>query len=220
MKKYIISIILSGMFLNAISQNLDYASQLYNKGCEYYLKNDYSSAFQYIKQSANYGYTPAIADLGRCYYYGLGTARNYYEAFRLYQIAANNGDAGAQFRLANMYFDGEGTSQNDRQGIYWLKKSVEQGYAPAQGDLAMSYFSGNRGVPVNYVEAARLFRKAAEQGDIHSQFYIGQCYQYGYGVPKDSNSAAYWYKKMLNNPDIKYLTEYKINTARNFLRSF
>ena len=217
MRKYVISIVLISFFIDAIAQDLNYAAQLQNKSHEYYKKNDFTSAFQYMKQSAEYGYVPAIVELGRYYYYGWGTNRNYYEAFRLFQIAANNGDAAAQFRLANMYLDGEGTSQNDRQGIYWLKKSVEQGYAPAQGDLAFLYLSGSHNVKTNYFEAAILFKRAAEQEDVHSQFYLGNMYELGLGVPKDYYSAAYWYKKALNNKKSSDLTIYKRKSAEDFL---
>ena len=45
----------------------------------------------------------------------------------------------------------------------------------------------------NYVEAAFLFRKAAEQGDGDAQFNLGLMYAKGKGVPQDYVEAYKWY---------------------------
>jgi len=45
------------------------------------------------------------------------------------------------------------------------------------------------------VEAAKWFRKAAEQGCIDAQSQLGLCYSYGIGVPIDHVEAAVWWKK-------------------------
>lgn len=45
----------------------------------------------------------------------------------------------------------------------------------------------------NYTEAARTWRKSAEQGDVRSQFRLGVLYEKGTGVPKDAVKAYYWY---------------------------
>ena len=40
-----------------------------------------------------------------------------------------------------------------------------------------------------------MLTKAAEQGDAEAQRELGNCYDKGYGVPKDEKKAAYWYNK-------------------------
>jgi TPR repeat protein len=42
------------------------------------------------------------------------------------------------------------------------------------------------------VEAAKWYRKAADQGDAISQYLIGACYDSGTGVPKDCVVAYKW----------------------------
>ena len=55
------------------------------------------------------------------------------------------------------------------------------------------------------LEAAAWLRKAAGQGDIPAQIYLGRMYQNGDGVPLDLSQAAEWYRKAASdgNPEAK-----------------
>jgi TPR repeat protein len=57
------------------------------------------------------------------------------------------------------------------------------------------YFCG-RGVPKDYAEALKWYRKAADQGHALAQNSVGACYgRGGYGVPQDCAEAVKWYRK-------------------------
>ena len=43
--------------------------------------------------------------------------------------------------------------------------------------------------------ADKWYGKAAEQGDVAAQFYLGMCYENGYGLDKNDKEAAKWYAK-------------------------
>src|SRR5437899_270355 len=62
--------------------------------------------------------------------------------------------------------------------------AAEQGDASAQLNLGNSYYNG-QGVPQDYKEAMKWYRKAAEQGDVFAQFNLGIMFYHGQGVPKD-----------------------------------
>ena len=47
----------------------------------------------------------------------------------------------------------------------------------------------------NYTEAARWYRKAAEQGDADAQYNLGFSYNLGLGVSQDYTEAVKWYRK-------------------------
>jgi TPR repeat protein len=47
----------------------------------------------------------------------------------------------------------------------------------------------------DYVEAAKWFRKAAEQGEAEAQYYLGRLYEKGQGVTEDNQQAVQWYRK-------------------------
>lgn len=44
-------------------------------------------------------------------------------------------------------------------------------------------------------EAAKWWRKAAEQGDSQAQYKLSLCYYNGKGVKKDLKEALKWYRK-------------------------
>ena len=52
-----------------------------------------------------------------------------------------------------------------------------------------------QGVPQDYAEAVKWFRKAADQGDADAQNNLGQMYITGQGVPKDDGEAIKWFRK-------------------------
>jgi len=47
----------------------------------------------------------------------------------------------------------------------------------------------------NYVEAAKWYKKAAEQGHADAQLSLGDAYSNGKGVPEDKEEAVKWYRK-------------------------
>lgn len=65
--------------------------------------------------------------------------------------------------------------------------------AEALNNLGLAYQFG-KGKPKNYAEAARCFRRAAEQGHAGAQNNLGFLYHNGWGVPQDYSQAAYWYR--------------------------
>ena len=49
------------------------------------------------------------------------------------------------------------------------------------------------GVPQDYKEAIKWYRRAAEQGNDRAQYNLGLMYDGGYGVPQDYVQAHMWY---------------------------
>ena len=56
-------------------------------------------------------------------------------------------------------------------------------------------YDNGRGVPLDYAEAARWYRMAAEQGNAVAQFNLGVMYANGHGVPQDDAEAVKWYRR-------------------------
>ncbi len=82
----------------------------------------------------------------------------------------------------------------------------------AQYNLGVCYEFG-RGVGQNYIEAAKWYRKAAEQENANAQFNLGVCYYNGHGVQLSYTEAAKWYRKAAEQGDedaqraLKHLAE-------------
>jgi TPR repeat protein len=67
--------------------------------------------------------------------------------------------------------------------------------AEEQLKLGDKYYYGTDGIQENLDKAAYWYTKAAEQGHVIAQFYLGDIYFYGKGVLIDSEKAKYWYEK-------------------------
>ena len=62
----------------------------------------------------------------------------------------------------------------------------------AQYSLGLMYDEG-QGVPQDYAEAVKWYRKAAEQGHARAQNNLGAMYYKGRGVPQDYAEAHMWF---------------------------
>lgn len=71
---------------------------------------------------------------------------------------------------------------------------AEQGNAEAEYELGIMYSHG-RGLPLNFAEALRWYRKSAEQGYSGGQTGLGDLYFRGKGLPQDYAEAIRWYQK-------------------------
>ena len=72
---------------------------------------------------------------------------------------------------------------------------AEQGDAKAQVNLGFMNENG-QGVPQDFAEAAKWYRKAAEQGNnAMAQHDLGRMYTEGRGVPQDYAEAVKWWRK-------------------------
>jgi TPR repeat protein len=71
---------------------------------------------------------------------------------------------------------------------------AEQGDANAERELGSMYYWG-KGVPRDYAEAVRWYRKSAEQGDVRAQYDLSGMYYRGEGVPHDYSEAVFWCRK-------------------------
>lgn len=83
-----------------------------------------------------------------------------------------------------------------------LKQSAATGDADAQNNLGFVYANG-KGVPKDYAEAARWFRKAADQNFPDAQNNLGVMYNNGQGFPRDYAQAIGWYRKAADLGDAK-----------------
>jgi TPR repeat protein len=82
----------------------------------------------------------------------------------------------------------------------------------AQFNLGWMYTNG-KGVPQDYSEAVKWFRKAAEQIDFEAMSNLGVAYENGQGVPQDYISAYMWYD--LAAPGFKPAAEGRESLAKD-----
>ncbi len=74
-------------------------------------------------------------------------------------------------------------------------KAADQGHdADAQYNLGIMYAQG-KSVKLDFREAARLYRKAADQGNANAQCSLGFMYAQRQGVKQDFSEALRWFRK-------------------------
>jgi len=133
---------------------------------------------------------------------------DYATALREFRTLAEQGVAEAQFKLGGMYEKGQRR---------FRRLPERRRLAPASGRVRSL-----GGVPQDYAEAARWYRKAAEQGDARAQKDLGHMYFDGRGVPQDYAEAARWYRKAAEQGDARaqYSLGAMYNMGQGVLRDY
>src|SRR4029078_1438391 len=82
-----------------------------------------------------------------------------------------------------------------KQEIEQIFRDANEGNPKAQLYLGSLYGNG-KGVPLDHAEAAKWYRKAAEQGYAKAQWYLGLEYYRGRtGLPRNFSEAVKWQRK-------------------------
>lgn len=109
------------------------------------------------------------------------------KAFRFLKKAARQGNDIAMTDLATLYKYGKGTPQKFTKARSWYKKAYELGNNKAAYSLGYMHLKGFGDLDQNYTKAVRWFERSNYS---MAQYWLGVCYYYGYGVPKDLEKAS------------------------------
>src|SRR5438067_907840 len=85
-------------------------------------------------------------------------------------------------------------TESNRKQVDAVKAKAEAGDADSEYQLGVRYYNGE-GVPKDFSEAVKWYRKAAEQGLAEAQGNLGRCYFLGQGVAKNYAEAVKWFRK-------------------------
>src|SRR5690606_20920453 len=97
------------------------------------------------------------------------------------------------FNLGLCYFYGIKVKKDIVRGKEWVIQAAKRKNLSAIG---LSHIFGWGDYEENYNEAFRHFMESYKQrGDAWAMFYIGQCYNEGYGVIEDKQKALEWFMK-------------------------
>lgn len=120
---------------------------------------------------------------------------DYKVALSLYRQASENGNYYGAIRLAQMHYLGQGVTKDSSGAAGWMSKAAEIGGTGAIYEIGSHYFRGLNGVPEDFNEALKWFRKGAGLGHHRSMWRVGQMLESGKGVDRNVEQAIYWYKK-------------------------
>ena len=73
-----------------------------------------------------------------------------------------------------LFPDGLSIPKDEKNAFFWGLKAAEQDY-PGGQIMVGTYYEKGMGVEQDYAEAAKWFRKAADQGNEYAQYELGEC---------------------------------------------
>lgn len=139
-------------------------------------------------------------------------------AFVLAKPYADDGYNYAQNIIGKMYNFGRGVPTSKDKALYYFKMAGDTGFAEAQHNLGFLYeYSYN-----NPVEAARWYRKSANQEHVRSLKSLALMYSSGRGVTKNYSKAAELYGRAAAAGDVDAASNQKLalNLQRRDQRAY
>lgn len=162
----------------------------------------------YEKAAANFHIAAKAGDaysqyvLGFCYEKGQGVEKSAQEAVKWYRKSAKQGEKNAIERLkglGNDYYDGNnGKSKDYEKAVEYYLIAAEAGDAYSQYSLGFCYEKG-QGVKQSSQEAAKWYRKAAEQGEKNAKERLENAKQLGVDYYFGENGKYTDYAKAVAN---------------------
>ena len=179
--------------------SLGHAGAMFGLGVCYYegsgVPRDLEQAASWFSRAGEQGHADAQYNLGACFDKGEGVPMDLAAAVAWFGRAADQGHAEAAYWLGTCFYFGEGVARDFRLAARWWLRAAEAdvGVAPAQKCLGNAYFDGE-GVERDHERAVYWYTRASEQGNAAAQYYLGDCYYHGNGVPaRDPEQAAHWF---------------------------
>jgi len=113
------------------------------------------------------------------------------------------------------------------QSFKLYQSKAKQGNADAQFNLALLHHQG-RGTPQDRRYAIYWYTKAAEQGHVQAQYFLGKLYNFGDGeeVRQDFKLAVYWLTKAAEQGHIQaqyllgHMYEYDDEPPQDYKQAF
>lgn len=185
-------------------------AQLQLGGCYHYglgTTPDFLMAAKYYRLSARQTNYVAMKSLGYLLMNGLGVGKNEEEAkYWFLRSAEEGGNRRAMYNLGVLYSLKYPDTNATIEAFKWMGKSAELGDALAADELSNFYFRGWGATETNLASYRYWRSMAAFLGATDAQFFMGQAYRTGDGVPKDIPYSLMWYRKAAakNHPEALY----------------
>lgn len=110
--------------LSAMKQSEEYAVQQFQIAENYRYEENFEKAYQHYRYAAYKGHQEATRWLGKYYYNGIGTDKNYQSARRIFEMLVQRDkedqEKEAYLYLYEIYFYGKGQPATVIQGYKWM----------------------------------------------------------------------------------------------------
>lgn len=129
-----------------------------------------------------------LFQMGRCFCYGWGVAKNESRQFQYFMKAANVGHAGEKRLLRWGLETGKGTEVDMVQSVKYYKAAAEAGDHVGFYNYG-NYMLNGRGVKSNVKVGVELLQIAVNAGSMVALKYLSDCYRIGKDIEQDHEKA-------------------------------
>ena len=159
------------------------------------LAKDPARGVRLLEQAAEQGHAQAQIAFAELLLNGKHLERDAARGAFWLDKAAQSSDEEVLAMACSFYMHGrEGLPADEAKACACLHRSAELGSPEALYQLALMLAEG-RGTAKDSVKAVRFARKAAGQGIVLAQHFLGDCYWKGEGVDASMKVAFFWYEK-------------------------
>lgn len=170
-----------------------YVAEFYRDGTNGFPKDDVLR-FQWALKAAKQGHPWAQSEAGFCYFYGLGTTRDYAGALSMFRIPAmDTNDAFAQLHMGLLNNGAHGFPRNDVVAVEWFRKSAIQGNAFGAANYGRHLLLG-WGLPKDSKQSIDYLKKGVDGRSSDAAYLLGWAYATGEGVDNDPKEAVRYYR--------------------------
>lgn len=151
---------------------------------------DEAEGIKWWKKASDQGSSDAAISLGQHF-----LRHDFDEGVKWLRLGAERNDATAQVFLGDCLLNRKEPFNESKDAVKWVRAAAHKsagGLARTDGQI----FSANHN------EAAKWYRKAAENDDGKGQRMLGLCYNYGIGLPIDLAQASKWYREGADRYDV------------------
>ena len=142
-------------------------------GVLYYIKGEYENAIKSFRAAAKYGYAPALANFGKCYFDGKGVDENKQLGMRYFEMAAEKGNNLAMHYLGNIYHEGKIVTKSDSLAFEYYQKAAKNNFGLSQRMMGRFHEYGIY-VEKDSEKALDWYNLAATQGDPEALYKVGR----------------------------------------------
>ena len=149
-------------------------------------------AFAYLITAADKGLPEAWAELGACYFAGIGVDQDEASALDYLEKAALRNVANAQMNLYSLMWGKAQTDEEKKNALYWLNQAAANKVPSALYEMGNHYYHG-MAFEQDYKKAVEYFTLSAEAECSEAMAMLGVMYQQGQGVEKNPEKSVEWF---------------------------
>ncbi len=124
-------------------------------------------------------------------------------AAKYFYRSSDNGNLESSRILGQMFLQGKGVIYDVSQATKYFGRAAEHGDLQAKLMLAKLYSGENGHMKPNHAKMVQFLWDAASENIPEAQAKLGECFEDGFGLTKDTQMAVKWYKKAADQNYVK-----------------